>query len=128
MHAGPKSLGALRLITWILAPAPLCLLLSVLLHACSMYLHLGRWPVVYRDEADTSFLLAVERFGLVYPSLYGALLGVPTWVACAVTSGLLRVLRPQTLFKQLVVVVAGVVGLFLLITYDSTGYAEWFFD
>ena len=101
---------------------------SVLLHASTVYLQLGRWPMVYRDEADSSIILTVEWYLLVLPSLYRTLYRVPMCVACGPEFFIRRVLPPSTLLKQLALIAATTMCLATLIAVEPTGYVEWFLD
>jgi hypothetical protein len=112
-------------IAWALALGPAFLLSSVLIHATTIYLHLGRWPRVYRDNPSGTIVLAVE-WALLIPSMYWAVFSLPAWAVWALATH--GVVRSATLLKQLALVVVAAASLWALIKFDSTGYVEWFLD
>jgi hypothetical protein len=112
-------------VAWVLALGPTFLLLSVLVHAATMRLQLGRWPRLFHDSPTSGALLAVE-WGLMLSSMYWAVVGVPAWVVWALACH--GVVRPGTLVKQLALMAAATATLWALVKFDTTGYVEWFFD
>lgn len=127
MRAGPRWRSRVARLGWILASGPAALLSVALLHAVHLRSYLGRWPVVYRDNPET-LLLRIHEYGFLMPAFYGSLFGVPTWLltgAMLVGTGLLewRVFR-----NQIGLILAGIVGVILLVTLDPSGYVEWFLD
>lgn len=115
----------ISMLTWLFAIGPSFLLFFAILHASTLYLHLGRWPYVYRDEGDGTALLAAEWL-LVMLSTYWVLLGLPAWGACAIAFR--KVLTSSRLRMQLYSILLALRCLALLSSLSRTGYAVWFFD
>lgn len=112
---------------WVFASGPAALLAVVLLHALHVRFHLGRWPVVYRDNPETLLLRLHEECFLV-PALYASLFGVPFWLPTGVILAAAGVLRWRVFRDQVGLILAGIAGVILLVTLDPTGYVEWFLD
>lgn len=112
---------------WILAGGPVAFLAFVLLHALHVRLYLGRWPVVYQDNPE-SLLLHIHEYGLLMPTFYLSLYGVPTWLVLGATLGGLGLVRGRIFHEQLAFMLAGILGVALLLALDPTGYVEWFLD
>ena len=112
---------------WVFASGPAALLAVVLLHALHVRTYLGRWPVVYRDNPET-LLLRIHEEGFLVPALYGSLFGVPLWLLSGALLAAAGLLRWRVFRDQLGLMLAGIVGVILLVTLDPTGYVQWFLD
>jgi hypothetical protein len=114
-------------IGWVLASGPLVLFMALVIHAVEVRLHLGRWPIVYRDD-PRSWLLSLHEYGVLAPTFYWSLFGVPAWLlGAAVLSGFRAVAR-GALTRQLAIIIIGILGIVLLVVADPTGYMEWLLD
>jgi hypothetical protein len=123
----PRAKAVLGAIGWMVASGPVALLVFLLLHAIHVRLYLGRWPVVYRDEPQ-SLLLSIHEYGLIAPTFYLCLFGVPTWLLGWTVLLACRLAPAKRFTWQLAFIVVGLLGMVLLATYDPTGYMEWFVD
>lgn len=112
---------------WVLSSGPASFFVSLVLFALHIRLYLGRWPVVYRDTPQT-WLLSLHEYGLVVPTLYLAVYGLPVWLVVApIILGFRRM--PTRAFKrQVASILIGILGVVLLVVADPTGFVEWFLD
>jgi hypothetical protein len=112
---------------WILASGPAALLGAVLLHALHVRVYLERWPVVYKDCPET-LALQLHEYALIVPAFYVSLFGVPLSVSSGAVFASIGLLRWRAFLGQLSLIIAGIVGIVLLVKFDATGYVEWFLD
>jgi hypothetical protein len=124
---GRLARGVVTRLGWLLASGPALFLGLVLLHALHVRLFLGRWPIVYRDTPQ-SLLLWVHEYGLIMPTFYLSLFGVPFWAVVGAVFVALGLAQGRSFVYQLGLMVTGIGGLALLVALDPTGYVEWFLD
>jgi hypothetical protein len=115
------------IVAWILAASPVAFATALALHAIHVRVYLGRWPIVYRDN-PSSLLLNVHEYGLLVPTLYVALLGIPLWFLLSVVLALCGSRPRRASAWQALLIVGAVVALVLFGKCDPTGYWEWFLD
>jgi hypothetical protein len=125
----PQSVwvGRGMMVGWILAAAPGAFTTFLILHAAHVRLYLGRWPVVYRDNPST-LLLRLHEYGLLAPSFYFALFGVPLWFLLSVVLAFGGGRPRRAVVRQALLIAAALSVLFLVGKLDPTGYIEWFLD
>ena len=112
---------------WILAASPAAFATALALHAIHVRLHLGRWPIVYRDN-PSSLLLTLHEYCLLVPTLYVALFGIPLWFLLSLVLALCGSRPRRATAWQALLIVGAMVALVLFAKHDPTGYLEWFLD